>query len=262
MQMETSLGIKGFVSTSFVDWPDKICSVIFLGGCTFRCPYCHNGPLVLRPDLLDDISLESVLRIIDSRKAWIDGVTVTGGEPTAGKALPELLHLFRRRGIPVKLDTNGSNPLMLKKVIENDLVQAVYMDVKAPLNELQYSRAAGTRVNLDAIKCSIGILKESSIEIVFRTTVVPGLVAEEELKQIRFMLGNVKTFLVQRFRNRNTLCPSLSQIPEFDEARFLSMQSRYEIRGSRVRRADHVGAIDAPWWSNPFEGGVREACEY
>jgi len=256
MQIDTYFGIKGFVPTSFVDWPDKICSVIFLAGCTFRCPYCHNSSLALHPESLDDVSLESILSRLDSRKAWIDGVTVTGGEPTARRGLPELLYLFQKQGISVKLDTNGSNPSMLQWIIENDLVHAVYMDVKAPLDERCYSRAAGTRVNPDIIYRSIDILKRSSIEIVFRTTVIPGLVAEEELEEIRRTLGHVDTFLVQRFRNESTLDPSFTQLPEFNEDRFLSMQNRYEVRGSIRRRPEGLSEqlVDAAWGSPPVQG--------
>ncbi len=245
MKREITFGIKGFVPTSFVDWPNKICSVLFVGGCTFRCPYCHNVSLVLHPDTLDDIPVETVLSSIDSRRAWIDGVTVTGGEPTAKRALPDLLHLFRTQGIPVKLDTNGSNPTMIHKLLENDLVQAVYMDVKAPLKGQCYSIVAGTPIDPHTIQRSIDILKRSSIEVVFRTTVVPGLVAEEELREVRRILGDVDTFLVQRFRNGNTLDPSLSQLPEFTEDRFLSMQDRYEIRGHRWHRGKDSKVADA-----------------
>lgn len=230
MKDDSYFGIKGYTPTSLVDWPDKICSVVFFGGCTFRCPYCHNSSLVLHPDTLEDLSLEAILSHIESRSKWIDGVTVTGGEPTARRALPDFLSLLRQRSIPVKLDTNGSNPSLLEQLIENDLVAAVYMDVKAPLDRRLYSLVAGTAVIPEIIQRSIDILKRSSIEIVFRTTVAPGLVAERELYEIRRSLGEVDVFLVQRFRNGATLDPKLSQLPEFPEERFLRMRACYEVR--------------------------------
>ncbi len=230
MKDDSYFGIKGYTATSFVDWPDKICSVVFFGGCTFRCPYCHNSSLVLYPDTLEDLSLEAILSSIESRRGWIDGVTVTGGEPTARRALPDFLSLLRQRNIHVKLDTNGSNPSLLERLIENDLVAAVFMDVKAPLDRRRYSLVAGTPVNPETVQRSIDILKRSSIEVVFRTTVVPGLVAERELHEIRRSLGDVDAFLVQRFRNGTTLDPLLSGLPEFPEERFLRIRACYEVR--------------------------------
>ena len=221
--------IKGFIPTSFVDWPGKISSVIFLAGCGFRCPACHNYKLVTDPDSLDDYPLDEILRQLERRKHWIDGVTVTGGEPTIRSNLPELLSLLRECGARVKLDTNGARPAMLARLIESGLVDAVYMDVKAPLDARHYSRAAGVPVDPAVIRRSIRILNSADVEVAFRTTVVPGLVEEPELRLIVRALGPAHRFIVQPFRGAETLSPHLREAKEFSLDRFEAMKTTFEI---------------------------------
>ncbi len=156
--MNNNFGIKGFISTSLVDWPGKICSVVFLAGCGFRCPACHNPKLVLNPGSLPDYPIEEICRSLSNRSKWIDGVTVTGGEPTARKDLPDLLRILREYGVKVKLDTNGSNPQMLEDLIRSGLIDAVSMDVKAPLDSTAYSVVAGAPIDIEVIKRSILLL--------------------------------------------------------------------------------------------------------
>src|SRR3972149_6795090 len=110
--------IKGFSETSFLDWPGKLCSVLFLPYCNFRCPYCHNHPLIFHPERLPSIPLENVLSRLRSFSDWIDGVCLTGGEPTLQGDLPFLIRELRQHGFLIKLDTNGSNPKMLENLIE------------------------------------------------------------------------------------------------------------------------------------------------
>jgi len=227
--MNNNFGIKGFISTSLVDWPGKICSVVFLAGCGFRCPACHNPRLVLDPRALQDYPLEEICRSLSNRSKWIDGVTVTGGEPTARKNLPYLLRILRQYGVKIKLDTNGSNPQMLEDLMRSGLIDAVSMDVKAPLDSAAYSAVAGVPIDIDMIKRSILLLLRSPIEATFRTTVIPGLVEEPELARIRESLGDVPRFIVQSFRSRETLDPSFVQIREFDRLRVDNMRSRFEV---------------------------------
>ena len=227
--MTPQFNIKGYIATSMIDWPGKICSVIFLGGCGFRCPACHNFQLVLDPRSVADHPLEDILEQLRKRKNWIDGVTVTGGEPTVRRDLPDLLKLLRSAAGKIKLDTNGSNPGMLGRLIDQGLLDAVFMDVKAPLNALDYTAVAGVPVDPRIIRRSIAILKSSGLEVVFRTTVIPGLVEEPELERIRESLGKVPRFIVQPFRSVDTLNPEFSKKKEFDLERFERMKSRFEI---------------------------------
>jgi pyruvate formate lyase activating enzyme len=225
--------IKGFISTSLIDWPGKICSVVFLGGCGFRCPACHNSRLVLEPNAMPDYPLIEILNRLSTKGNWIDGVTITGGEPTMREELPKLLRLVKATGVSIKLDTNGSRPEVLERLISKSLIDAVFMDVKGPLNEAAYSKVAGVRVDIATIRRSIDVLKRSGLEVVFRTTAIPGLVEEPELERIVDALGDVQRFLIQPFRNQETLDPAFRSIPEFDRSRFDEMRDRYEISAQR-----------------------------
>ncbi len=226
--MNNNFGIKGFISTSLVDWPGYLCSIVFLGGCGFRCPACHNAKLVLNPEAVPDYPLEEICAKLSNRSNWIDGVTVSGGEPTTHKTLPHLLEILVEYGVKIKLDTNGSNPQMLEDLIHSGLIHAVAMDVKAPLKSAVYSTVAGVPVNIDLIKRSIRIITSSPVEVTFRTTVIPGLVEEPELERIRDELGDVPRFIVQSFRSTETLNHSFSRIPEFSRVRVDEMRARFE----------------------------------
>jgi pyruvate formate lyase activating enzyme len=221
-------GIKGFLPTSLIDWPGNVCSVVFLGGCGFRCPACHNSNLVLEPESLPDFPLDQILNKLKGHTGWIDGVTVSGGEPTARKSLPDLLKTFRTMGLRNKLDTNGSNPSMLNELVGRRLLDAVYMDVKAPLNMKHYSNVAGVPVDIRVIKRSIEILKNSNLEVVFRTTAVPGLVEEPQIREIRDYLGPDRPFILQFFRNTSTLDPGFVKVQEFPQERIESMRAEFD----------------------------------
>jgi pyruvate formate lyase activating enzyme len=232
--MDREYGIKGFLHTSLIDWPGKICSVVFLGGCNFKCRACHNQQLVMRPDSMQDYPLGDIVQYLETKKNWIDGVTVTGGEPTIRKNLPDLLKILGDAGPKIKLDTNGSNPAMLAYLINSKLVNAVAMDIKAPLTSHEYSYVAGVAVEVRLIRRSIQILKDSGIETIFRTTVIPGYVEEPQLEAIRAYLGDVPHYIVQPFRNKETLDPEFSKIEEFPLARVEDMKREFEIPRSTV----------------------------
>ncbi|MEW6352362.1 MAG: anaerobic ribonucleoside-triphosphate reductase activating protein [Thermodesulfobacteriota bacterium] len=227
--MQANLGIKGFIPTSLVDWPGKICSVLFMGGCNFRCPACHNHRLVLGPESLPEIPLEETLAYLRSRAQWIDGVTVTGGEPTLRKSLLHVLRALKDKGVRTKLDTNGSNPGVLGNLLRMGLVDAVFMDVKAPLHVRRYRAVAGVPVDLACIEESIDLLLASPIEVTFRTTVIPGMVEEPQLAEIRRRLGSARRFVVQPFRGSDTLDAAMASRDEFDMGRIDHMKRCFEV---------------------------------
>lgn len=220
--------IKGFLPLSMLDWPEKVSAVIFLGGCSFRCPACHNHKLVLSPESYPDQPLGRVIGYLRDRVKWIDGVTITGGEPTCHEGLPDLVSRFKELGLQVKLDTNGANPSMLETLIKGELIDAVSMDIKAPLETTLYSKLAGVSINLSRIKRSVELLKTSGITTFFRTTVIPGLIEEDELRRIREQLGDVPRYSIQRFRNLDTLDPLFRKIPDLDLERFDFLQGKFE----------------------------------
>ncbi len=208
--------IKGFLETSFLDWPGKLCSVLFLPDCNFRCPYCHNHSLVFHPEQYSTIPLEEIFNRTHSLKNWIDGVCLTGGEPTLHADLPFLIREIKRHKFLIKLDTNGSNPLMLEKLIEAEEIDFVSMDVKAPLDPFRYSRVTGLPINLKPIWESIDILKRGRVEYEFRMTVVPGLHKEEDIKSLGGQLRVGQRLILQNFNPENPLDPSLKNIAPYD----------------------------------------------
>jgi pyruvate formate lyase activating enzyme len=216
--------IKGFLETSFIDWPGKICSVFFLPHCNFRCPYCHNHPLVLHPEQYRSIPLEDALERLHSLRGWVDGICVTGGEPTLHPDLPVLIHNLRNRGFLVKLDTNGSNPTMLEALVEAKDIDFVSMDVKAPLDPLSYQRSVGLPVDLAPLLRSIEVLKRGRVEYEFRMTVVPGLHREEDITHLASQLRAGPRFVLQNFNPENPLDPQLKSTPPYDPEVLKRMQ--------------------------------------
>jgi pyruvate formate lyase activating enzyme len=208
--------IKGFLETSFVDWPGKLCSVLFLPYCNFRCPYCHNHPLIFHPQRYPSIPLKTILNRLHSFENWIDGVCITGGEPTLNRDLPSLIRKIKGHGFLIKLDTNGSKPQMLETLLERGEIDFVSMDVKAPLDPFSYRRSTGISVDLALILRSIEILKRCEIDHEFRMTVVPGLHQEEDIRRLGDQLRAGRRFILQNFNPENPLDPTLKSISPYD----------------------------------------------
>jgi pyruvate formate lyase activating enzyme len=195
--------IKGLEKFAPKDFVGFISSTIFLGGCNFRCPYCHNSDLVLRPQTLPTFPLEHFLNFLDSRKGWLEGVCVSGGEPLLHDELEMLLALIKERDLLVKVDTNGSFPSRLEALIQKKLVDRIAMDVKAPLE--RYSKVTGVEVKKEDILRSIDIVKNSGLQYVFRCTVVPGLIGPEDIEKISLLIKGAEIFQLQQFVPLNPL---------------------------------------------------------
>lgn len=195
------MDIKGFIDDSYVDWDGKIVSIIFLPTCNFRCPFCHSVNLVLHPEQIESIPLDYVTGQLEKHREWIDGVCITGGEPTLHTDLPELCAQLKSMRFSVKLDTNGTNPSMVRRLLEHKLVDYVAMDVKAPLTVEKYSQAAGVNAEglLEKVKQSIELLMNSTVDYEFRTTVVPSIHSSEDIKQICCSLVGCKKYVLQKF---------------------------------------------------------------
>lgn len=195
--------IKGFIPTSLIDYPGKIVSVVFLPRCNFHCPFCFNPDIVNDSAELKEIEPEEIFKHLESQRKWIDGVCITGGEPTLHEGLPEFISEIKKRGFLVKLDTNGSNPEILKKLIDEKLVDYVAMDIKAPLEK--YEEVARGKVNLNDIQKSVDLIKNSGIEHEFRSTVVPELLNKNDMAAIGKWLKGSKRYCIQQFRSEKTL---------------------------------------------------------
>jgi pyruvate formate lyase activating enzyme len=200
--------IKGLVKTSIVDYPGKVATVVFVGGCNFRCPYCQNADLVLRPESLPDIDVGEVLRLLAERRGFVDGVVITGGEPTLQADLADFFGEVKASGLAAKLDTNGYHPHSLQRLLQGGLLDYVAMDVKGPLGK--YSLVAGRRVDAKRIEDSIRLVLLSEVEHEFRTTVVPGMVGVEDVDAIAQSIAGARRYFLQQFRPSSTLAPQLA----------------------------------------------------
>ncbi len=202
---QLKINIKGFLESSFLDWPGQISAVIFLAGCNFRCPFCHNHGLVLRPHDYQTIDWKNIKARLSKFRGWIDGVVISGGEPTLSPALPELIKEIRTAGFRVKLDTNGSRPNVLSRLLDQGLLDHVAMDVKSALYEIPYARAAGKPGFLEKVKQSLALLRTSDVEYTLRTTVVPDLHTEKDIMELAGQLCGVKDWRLQCFKPENAM---------------------------------------------------------
>lgn len=194
------MNIQGFTKTTLLDYPGKIAAVIFLGGCNFRCPFCHNASLVLSPDQPSLCSLEDILNTLKKRRNLLDGVCISGGEPTLAPKLPALCQDIKSMGYSIKLDTNGTNPGLLKELAENKLIDYAAMDIKtSPQN---YPLLTGvSHPDIDKIRQSAQWLLAGSIPFEFRTTVVRELHSDEDFIEIGKWLAGAPQYFLQAYQD-------------------------------------------------------------
>jgi pyruvate formate lyase activating enzyme len=204
------MDLKGWVRSSLIDFPEHIATVLFTGGCNFRCPMCHNADLVLRPAELPSLPEEMVWDFLARREGLIDGVVITGGEPTLQADLAPFLATIHRRGVDVKLDTNGYRPGALERLFADGLVDYVALDVKAP--PARYAVLSGLpEVDPDRVGRSIELLRQGDVAHEFRTTVVPGLLTVEDVEAIARSIAGAERYVLQQFRPVGTLDPELEE---------------------------------------------------
>ncbi len=210
--------LAGFQKTSFIDYPGKIASVFFTSGCNFRCVYCHNWQLISGEIGSKEIE-KKAFEWLKEKKNILEGVSITGGEPTLQPDLLDFVKKIKKMGFSVKVDTNGYRPEIVEKLIESKDVDYIAMDMKAPYN--RYSEIVGVEVDIEKIKKSVGLIINSGIEHEFRTTAYPKL-KEDDYKQIKEQIKGAKNYYIQQFNNEHTpkelgkIEPlSLSKLEEF-----------------------------------------------
>ncbi len=227
--------LKGWSRTSLIDYPDHIATVLFTGGCTFRCPPCHNADLVLRPDELPDLPLDEVWAFLARRVGLVNGVVVTGGEPTIQPDLLPFLREVREHGVDVKLDTNGYRPDVLADLVAEGVLDYIALDVKAPPEK--YPLLTG-RADLDLgrVEQSIAVVRNSGLAHEFRTTIVPGWLDEEDVESIARWISGAEVYVLQQFRPLRTLDPALKVDPyPIDRLRSMARRAGRWIGEVRVR---------------------------
>lgn len=198
--------ILGFHKLSLVDYPEKLCSVVFTGGCNFQCPYCHNKNIVKRfGDFINEEALEKTLL---SRKKYVSNLCISGGEPTLQKDLVDFIKKYKEQGFNIKLDTNGSDPGVLQELLDKKYLDYVAMDLKTDINH--YEKVIGKSGYKKQVEESIRILKNSSIDYEFRTTFVKELMSPQSIEGLKQMVQNSKRFTLQNVRlNDEVLSPKV-----------------------------------------------------
>lgn len=207
--------IAGLQKLTLLDFPGKTACTVFLNGCNFRCPFCHNFALAkgLAEPLME---AQELLCFLESRKGLLDGVAFTGGEPLMQRELPDLIRKIKAMGYAVKLDTNGCFPDRLKELVEEGLLDYVAMDVKnAPR---RYGETVGfLKLETDRIEESIAFLKEGRVDYEFRTTVVHPLHGKEELAEVAQWLQGAKRYYLQQFRPSDQVPNEALEAPSYQE---------------------------------------------
>jgi pyruvate formate lyase activating enzyme len=194
--------ILGFIESSLVDWDGKLSSVIFLGGCNFKCPFCHNYSLAKDAKSLKAIEWQRIESKLKAKDDWLDGVVITGGEPCMHPEIFGLCRRIKNLGLKVKIDTNGYYPYILMKLIEKKLIDYVAMDIKTALDKT-YEKACGRKLEIGLINRTIKLLLTGEIDYEFRTTLVPGLVGEKEISQILKSISGARLYALQQFVPKN-----------------------------------------------------------
>ena len=195
--------IKGLQKLTLLDYPGRIACTVFLGGCNFRCPFCHNGGLVLADDADGIMSVDELLAFLDSRRGRLQAVCISGGEPTLHSDLPELISEIKSRGFEVKLDTNGTNPDMLSSLIADGLIDYVAMDIKN--SPEKYALTTGVNSNFNAVRESAALLMQGRVDFEFRTTLARELHTAEDMEIIGKWLSGSEKYFLQTYRDEGDL---------------------------------------------------------
>jgi pyruvate formate lyase activating enzyme len=229
--------IGGIQPTSCIDYPGKLSCVLFLAGCNFECPYCHNPHLTGDPALhAERVPPDEFFAFLEQRRGRLDGVVVSGGEPTLHAELPELCRRIKRLGFPVKLDTNGSRPEMLARLMAEGLVDYVAMDLKTDPERYRESVSAGC--DAATLHASIDAIMRSGLDYEFRTTCVRPLVSPATVERIARLIRGSRLYILQPFRAGDILRPGFCEgDPGFSEAEMAELARRAEpwVECCRVR---------------------------
>jgi pyruvate formate lyase activating enzyme len=224
--------IRGLNKTTLLDYPEHVAATIFVGGCNFRCPFCHNSGLLgpASGDASEVLSVEEVLSFLRKRRGILQGVCITGGEPTLQPDLEAFIRACRELGYLIKLDTNGYRPEVLESLLGKGLLDYVAMDIKASAGG--YPLACGVLdVDLAKIKRSIDLLMTSPVCYEFRTTVVKGIHEIEEFEEIGRMIQGARAYYLQAYReNENVLCPGFAAFSAEEMQKMADIAKKYVDR--------------------------------
>jgi len=214
--------LGGLQETSLLDYPGKICAIVWTVGCNFRCPFCYNIDMVYGKSEL--LPIDHVYSFLDRRKGKLDALSITGGEPLLHEDIGVFMKEVKNKGFLVKVDTNGTFPDRLEQLLDDDLIDYVSMDVKAPAEK--YDSLAGVHVDTDAINKSITVIMEKAPDYEFKTTMVPGLLDKHDVKKISSWINGAKRYYLQQFKADVEVIGQdvLSEVKPFDRKDLIEMQ--------------------------------------
>lgn len=227
--------IKGFQGTSLLDYPGRIASLVFYGGCNLTCPFCHNPDLVLNPGHYPNYPVDDLIDELRSRRSFIDGVVVSGGEPTVDGGLVPFLRQVKSLGLLVKLDSNGLAPGVLEGLLWEKLVDYLAIDLKT--SPERYGELHNAPVDVPALRRSLELVLKDGVEYEFRTTCVPGLVEEADIHRIGQAIAGARTWVLQQFVPRHALAESLQTLEPHpaDEIRRLAALAETYAEDVQIR---------------------------
>ncbi len=230
----------GLLKQSLTDYPGKIAAVLFSRGCNLRCPFCHNAHLLVKPGrtgMADEIETPELIPFLEERRGFLDAVVFSGGEPTINPELPQVIKQVKETGYLVKLDTNGSNPLMLDQLLQQELLDYVAVDIKAPMEYEKYLQASGrlTFEEFFNVRSCINLLKTATVMVEFRTTVVPLWHLPDDIAEIARYIEGARLYSLQQFNPRTTLDPELSGVKPYSKAELEEIAARCQPYVQKVR---------------------------
>ena len=225
--------IGGLQKLTLLDYPGKVACTVFLPGCNLRCPFCHNPALVLPDRATGGLSTEKLLAFLETRRGKLDGVCVTGGEPTLYEDLPALLRQIRALGFAVKLDTNGTNPAMLKALLQERVLDYVAMDIKN--SPSRYAETCGGIDCLSRVRESAALLMDGTVDYEFRTTVCAPLHTPRDMEELGRWLKGARRYFLQPFADSGALVGGGVSPPSEDEIKALRDSVLPYIPNTQIR---------------------------
>lgn len=218
--------ISGFEKLTLLNYPDNIACIIFTKGCNFKCPFCHNSLFIEEKNETGSFSEEYIFEYLNKRKNVLEGVVISGGEPLIHKDIKVFIKKIKDLGFKVKLDTNGSNPNMLKELIDEELIDYVAMDIKNIFDK--YDVTIGVKTNIDNIKKSIEILESSNIDYEFRTTIIKEFHTIDDIENIVNKLKKSSKYFIQNFCNSEGVLNK--NLTSFTKEELINMKNKLEIK--------------------------------
>lgn len=219
--------IHGFNKLTLLDYPGHLAATIFLGSCNMRCPFCQNASLVTNPSSQPIIPVKEILEVLSKRKNVLEGVCISGGEPTLSNDLPEFIKEIKALGFKVKLDTNGTNPAMIKALVQEQLIDFIAMDIKN--SREKYALTSGTsNIDMKPIEESVSYLLSSPVDYEFRTTIVKELHTEEDMLSIGEWIKGANAYYLQSYKDSgDILAPGLSDHSKETLTHFVTLLTPY-----------------------------------